>query len=161
MPPNPKTADFTMLAVALAAALISLWYVATHPLPLIRQVEAAQESNETSSTPITMYAVKEILEEIPVTGYNSVSGQTDARPCESADGSDICALEARGDHSCASNDFSFGTRLYITGLGLCTVRDRMASRFARRVDWYFGDESKVKDARDWGVQRRTIYVLEK
>jgi 3D (Asp-Asp-Asp) domain-containing protein len=93
-----------------------------------------------------------------VTGYNSVRWQTDSTPCISADGSDICALEAKGDHSCAAS-LPFGTRLHIPGLGICTVRDRLAKKYADRVDWHFGGADKVQEARAWGKRTLSITIL--
>lgn len=82
------------------------------------------------------HIIKEFYAEVSM--YNSVPWQTDSTPCLSADGSDICALEAKGEHTCAANFLPFGKRLVITGVGACVVRDRMVSRFPRRVDWYAG-----------------------
>lgn len=108
---------------------------------------------------ITYYEVEETFQ-ATVTKFNSVSWQTDSSPCISADGSDICALERHGQQTCAANGFPFGTKLYIRGLGLCTVRDRLNSRFGRdRIDWYAGGSETVQAAREFGKQRLEVKVL--
>ena len=48
-----------------------------------------------------------------LTAYSSTEGQTDDRPCEAADGSDICERWKAGEEICASNDYPFGTRLFL------------------------------------------------
>lgn len=92
-----------------------------------------------------------------ITGYNSVQWQTDSSPCISADGSDICTLHRQGENTCAANFLPFGTRLWIRGLGECTVRDRMASRFPYRVDWYFWND--IAAAWKHGLQHKAIIIL--
>jgi 3D (Asp-Asp-Asp) domain-containing protein len=94
------------------------------------------------------------------TAYNSVTWQTDGSPCISADGNDICRLESQGDHSCAAS-LPFGTKLDIPGYGVCTVRDRLAPKFADRVDIYFGGAEKIKHARKWGVRRLHIIIIDR
>jgi 3D (Asp-Asp-Asp) domain-containing protein len=73
-----------------------------------------------------------------VTAYTSRVEETDSTPCIAADGTDICRRFAAGDFLCAANFVPFGTVLRIVGVGDCTVVDRMARRFADRVDLYFG-----------------------
>jgi len=94
-----------------------------------------------------------------VTGYNSVPEQTDDTPCIAADGSDVCELEARGDHSCAAS-LPFGAKISVPGLGTCTVRDRLAPRFAHRIDWHFGGRPEVKGAREWGRKELTVTICQ-
>jgi len=99
----------------------------TIPAPVVEEkIEPAQK---------TKWAV--------VTGYTSDPLETDDSPCISADGSDICALFIRGENTCASNDYRFGTILHIDGLGKCTVRDRMAKRLNGKIDWYFGFDKEA------------------
>lgn len=90
-----------------------------------------------------------------LTAYSSTVGQTDDRPCEAADGSDICTRWAKGEGICATNDYPFGTRLFL-GRGVdqeCTVADRMARRFTgkHKIDVYFGN--RTKEAWAFGVKR--------
>ena len=94
-----------------------------------------------------------------VTAYNSVPWQTDNTPCISADGSNICQLKAQGHESCAAA-LPFGTKINIPGFGVCTVHDRLAPRFAHRIDLYFGDADKIKAARQWGKRRLKVSILD-
>jgi len=95
-----------------------------------------------------------------VTAYNSVPWQTDATPCLSADGSDICKLRALGDQSCAAA-LPFGTKVDVPGFGVCTVRDRLAPRFSYRIDLYFGGADQLQAAKQWGVRHVEVAVLDK
>lgn len=91
-----------------------------------------------------------------VTAYTSRVQETDATPCISADGSDICKRYAEGERICATNDHAIGSVLYVQGLGNCVVRDRMNKRYTGtgRVDWYMGHD--LTGARKWGI--RTVAV---
>ncbi len=97
--------------------------------------------------------------QITVTAFNSVPEQTDSTPCTSADGSNICALEAVGDHSCAAS-FPFGTRIWVSGFGLCTVRDRLSQKYSYRLDLHFGGRSEIGRARAWGKRTMTVLVID-
>jgi 3D (Asp-Asp-Asp) domain-containing protein len=99
-----------------------------------------------------------------VSGYTSEAGQTDSRPCEAADQSDICRRKAKGELICASNAFPLGTRLHVAGLGSCTVADRMNRRYRSHVDWYFGqdtesDDTRLRRALKIGRRDRRVTVL--
>ena len=93
-----------------------------------------------------------------VTAYTSHVEQTDDMPCLAADGSNICFRYEEGEHICATNDYPFGTRLYVEGYGTCTVADRMNSRYTGtgRVDIYLGYD--LEAAFDWGVRSVKITV---
>lgn len=93
---------------------------------------------------------------LEVSGYTSEVGQTDDRPCEAADQSDICKRKAGGELICASNVFALGTKIYVDGLGPCVVADRMNSRYKAHVDWYFADK---RLALKIGRKNRTVTVL--
>jgi len=95
-----------------------------------------------------------------VTAYNSVPWQTDATPCISADGSNICKLRDLGDQSCAAA-LPFGTKVNIPGFGVCTVRDRLAPRFSYRIDVYFGGADQIQTAKQWGKRHVNVEVLDK
>lgn len=86
-----------------------------------------------------------------VSAYTSEVGQTDATPCISASGMNICHLYAEGTNVCATNAFPLGTLLEVEGLGTCVVEDRMNSRYRNRVDWYFGYDTQ--HALEFGVQK--------
>ena len=95
-------------------------------------------------------------ENIAVTAYNSVPGQTDATPCIGAQGTDICVLLEAGLDTCAANFVPLGTMLHVEGLGTCEVRDRMNARYTYRVDWYMGMD--IQGAKSWGVKYLDIGV---
>lgn len=61
--------------------------------------------------------------------------------------------------TCASNDYEFGTKLNIEGLGECVVRDRMNSRYTGtgNVDYYSG--KNLEKALSIGRKMRTVEVL--
>lgn len=89
-----------------------------------------------------------------ITMYNSLPDQTDGSPCIAAWGDNIC--EYRGN-VCATNAYPKNTRLKIEKLGECIVLDRMASRFANRIDWYAGMD-KVR-AINFGKQNLKVEVI--
>lgn len=98
-----------------------------------------------------------LLSTMTISAYNSVPGQTDATPCIGAQGTDICEIYATGENICAANFVPLGTILSIEGLGECTVRDRMNSRYYYRVDWYMGMD--VPAARAFGIQQKAVSVF--
>ena len=98
------------------------------------------------------------------TGYRDITMynagdiyQTDDTPCISANGENICTALALGYNRCASNEFDFGTRLEIRGLGECIVTDRMASRYKTAVDWALTADQKQK-ALQFGRQSLLVTV---
>lgn len=110
-----------------------------------------------------------------VSAYTSHAEQTDDTPCIAASGLDLCAALAAGKirlpfHSgksssdvpiaCASNDFALGSRLWIKGLGVCKVVDRMNTRYSgkRVVDIYFGFD--YFGAKQFGIRRLDITILD-
>lgn len=93
-----------------------------------------------------------------VTAYNSVEGQTDSSPCISADGSDICKLKKEGVTACAAA-MPFGMKLQIPGFGTCVVTDRLAPKYANRVDIHMGGAEAIGKAKAWGKQKLTITIL--
>ncbi len=93
-----------------------------------------------------------------VTMYTSRVQETDDTPCISATGDDICILHKAGKNICAANDYKFGTKLTIEGLGTCEVLDRMNSRFngQNKVDWYNGMETA--EAIRFGVKNLNMTI---
>ncbi len=91
-----------------------------------------------------------------ITMYNSFKNQTDDSPCISADGTNICKVNY---NVCASNDYKFGTRLRIEGLGECIVRDRMNRRYTNqnRIDFYAGYD--LKRAISFGKRKLEIQII--
>lgn len=94
-----------------------------------------------------------------VSMYTSRPEETDSSPCISANNSDICALLKEGKNTCASNDLDFGTNIEIMGLGVCTIRDRMNSRYTgqNKIDWYAGDD--LNGALEHGIKSYFIKKL--
>lgn len=93
-----------------------------------------------------------------VSAYTSEISQTDGSPCISASGNNICEQWQDGNDVCAANFVDFGTKLYVEGLGICTVLDRMNSRYPDTVDWYFGYDTHR--AIEFGRQRLNVMVLD-
>lgn len=87
-----------------------------------------------------------------ITIYTSTVEQTDSTPCIGAMNTDICALWLSGENLCASNEFPFGTVLYIGGYfrNRCVVMDRMNSRYTTNIDWYGGFDQDCLDGVDKG-----------
>lgn len=93
------------------------------------------------------------------TAYNvGDPDQTDDSPCLTADGSNACEELARGKKICAANFVPIGTKLIITGIGICTVKDRMHRRFKDRVDIAMQAHEKQR-ARKFGLQKLEVRVL--
>lgn len=88
-----------------------------------------------------------------ITMYTSRSEETDASPCISADGTDICKVSY---NVCASNSHKIGQKLLVKGLGECIVKDRMNSRYHNRIDWY----AKMDLARALKFGKQKLEVIE-
>jgi len=86
--------------------------------------------------------------------YNSVPEQTDDTPCISADGSNICELLAAGECIIAGNFADLGSQHYIDGIGLCTLHDRMSSRYQENIDIFFGYD--IQAAKNFGRQNLLV-----
>lgn len=112
------------------------------PEPTERLIEATE--------PVPIGTVRE------VSAYTSTVAQTDATPCISADGTNICVRYAAGEGICATNAYPFGTVLKVEGLGTCVVADRMNARYRSRVDWYFGQDTPR--AIEFGIQNLHVEV---
>lgn len=157
MPPNPKKADFTLLLLALAAILISLWYLSTHPLPkLVEEVEA--QTVNTTHSEIKMYGVKESYE-ATVTAYTAWETCKDGllENCMDASG----AQPRVGKTVACPRSIPLGTNIYIEEIGHRTCNDRTSLQFgtgrSARFDVFVRD---YKDALRFGKQTLTIFVLE-
>ncbi len=172
-----KTAVLRLFATAVVVALAFLLFTveratangstdracAVPPSAAATPIEVPQTIEPSKAAPpsTTKLGTTQTME---VSGYTSEAGQTDSRPCEAADQSDICRRKAKGELICASNAFPLGTRIHVKGLGPCTVADRMNSRYANRVDWYYGQDAegsslKKQRALEIGVRKRTVRVL--
>ena len=94
---------------------------------------------------------------MPISAYNSVAWQTDSTPCIGAAGTNICNAYERGQNVCAANFVPLGTELYVDGLGVCTVLDRMNARYYYKVDWFMSYD--IHAARQFGVRTRNVSVI--
>lgn len=92
-----------------------------------------------------------------VSAYNSVPEQTDASPCISADGTDICRRYKKGECIVATNAYPLKTRLRIDKIGDCTVADRTHVRYSHRVDLFM--DKDIQGAVNFGVQKLTVIEL--
>lgn len=89
-----------------------------------------------------------------VTAYNSVEWQTDSTPCIAADGTDICLRYQAGECIVAANFAKLGSKIYVDKFGLCTVADRMNSRYKNRVDIFM--DKDVERATKFGLQKLLV-----
>jgi 3D (Asp-Asp-Asp) domain-containing protein len=94
---------------------------------------------------------------VEASAYNSVHGQTNAHPRTTAWGTrlepDVRAIAVSRDLIKAG--LGHGAEVWIDGLpGSYLVLDKMAKRWRRKVDIYFGDD--VDAARSWGVRKLEI-----
>lgn len=95
---------------------------------------------------------------VTVTGYTSLTGQTDGSP-----GLTATRHQTRPGTVALSRDllrtftpgapFDFGDRVLIPGMGIYVVEDTMHPRWDRKADIWFGD---LQTALRWGV--RTVYI---
>ena len=92
-----------------------------------------------------------------ITAYVSFEAFTDQEPCLSASGTDVCKEYAEGKKIIAANEYPFGTKLRIEGMGDYTVADRMAEKNYGKIDLYMGYD--LQGARNWGVQQRKVYLI--
>lgn len=94
-----------------------------------------------------------------VTAYNvGDPDQTDGSPCLTADGTNACNELARGVKICAANFVPIGTKLIVKGIGTCTVKDRMNSRFENRIDIAMQAHEKER-ARKFGLRNLEVRIL--
>lgn len=94
---------------------------------------------------------------VPMTAYTSEVAQTDASPCITADGYNVCT--ANEENVIAANFLPFGTQVRIPeyfGDRVFTVHDRMNRRYTKRVDVWMKNKS---DAMQFGVRTLKIEVL--
>lgn len=88
---------------------------------------------------------------LTLTAYNSLPGQTDNRPCESASGIDLCANNQ--ENVIAINGLPFGTLVRfpdLYGQKTFKVADRMNSRYSSsRADLWL---KNLSDAKEFGVK---------
>ena len=120
-----------------------------------------------TSTPALTNRLPEIAYKAPVvtqegshtiTAYNSEAAQTDASPCITANGFNVC--QHGQEDTFAANFLPFGTKVIIPELfgdRVFVVRDRMNKRHTSRVDvWMKNRQAALK----FGVQVAKIQVIE-
>lgn len=109
--------------------------------------DAGTETEDDSAEETPIYTAE-------VSAYTSRVEETDGSPYVSADGTNLKEV-----YECvvASNDYEFGTRLAIEELGVCTVRDRLNSRYngTGNIDVYMGND--LLRAKEFG--RRTLNYI--
>jgi 3D (Asp-Asp-Asp) domain-containing protein len=119
------------------------------------------ENHITSIQTVLATTTPEIIKKQPLTGtireitmFTSRIEETDASPFITANGTDLRNINY---NACASNAFSFGTKLQIEGLGDCVVVDRMNKRYSNSVDWYAGTD--LDRAIKFGRQKLLVKIL--
>ena len=93
-----------------------------------------------------------------LTAYNSEASQCSGNPCITANGYNVC--RATNHNTVAANNLPLGTKVKIPELfgdKVFVVRDRMNSRYSRRMDVWM---QKKQQAKKFGVKYATIQVLE-
>lgn len=94
---------------------------------------------------------------IPMTAYTSDVAQTDATPCTTASGLDVC--ERNMENVVAANFLPLGTRVKIPELygdRIFYVEDRMNKRYNYKMDVWMKD---LADAKAFGVKYVTVEVF--
>ena len=95
--------------------------------------------------------------EIVLTAYSSTIDQTDASPCITATGFNVC--KHNKENIIAANFLPFGTKVRIPELygdKVFVVQDRMNKRYSARVDIWMKTRTKAKQ---FGVKRAKIEVV--
>ena len=91
--------------------------------------------------------------EATVTGFNTIPSQTDSRPCESANGENICGLD---NVIACPTDLEFNTMVKIEGKTYRCV-DRMARKYGQRFDISF--DKDIEGAREFGKQHLLVTII--
>ena len=93
---------------------------------------------------------------VTVTAYTSTVDQTDASPCITANGLNVCERDT--EDIIAANFLPFGTRVKMPeyfGDRVFIVADRMNARYTNRVDVWLKDRN---DAKQFGVRYLEIEI---
>lgn len=117
-------------------------------------VGAATQANSTSEEELNSPSPARELT-VEMSAYTSRVEETDASPCISADGSNICEYDG-----CvvAYNALPLGSKVIVDGFGECTVKDRMNSRYGENnMDIYFKHD--LQGALAFGRQQVNVTVL--
>lgn len=91
-----------------------------------------------------------------MSAYTSRIEETDGSPCVGADNTNICEFSGC---AVATNDYKFGTKIEIEGLGICVVKDVMAKRYTGtgNMDIYFGMD--LKGAKKFGRKNLRYRII--
>ena len=98
-----------------------------------------------------------ITKTVTVTAYSSTSDQTDASPCSTANGFDVCKQGV--ENVVAVNGLPFGTKLRFPemfGDRIFTVQDRMNARYTDRMDVWMKSRGA---AMQFGVKHLKVEIL--
>lgn len=154
--------------VAIVALLVVLFELAFPRYSLAAQAPAAPSSvllpevviadnGVEPATTIEAYRIVRI-HRLTVTAYSSTVDQTDASPCITANGFNLC--ENNQENVIATNFLPFGTKVRLPDLfgdRVFTVHDRMHARYRYRADvWMKTRLAAVQ----FGARYTTIEVLE-
>ncbi len=94
---------------------------------------------------------------VVVTAYSSTLDQTDATPCITANGFNVC--DHNKENVIAANFLPFGTKVRLPelfGEKVFTVQDRMHRRHQHRVDLWMKTRKKAKQ---FGIRRTLLEVV--
>jgi 3D (Asp-Asp-Asp) domain-containing protein len=117
------------------------------------------ENQNVNKLPVNVPVKTKNIRQVSMTAYNSEAAQTDASPCITANGFNVCKHGI--EDTIAANFLPMGTKVKIPdhfGDRVFIVRDRMHPRFQNRVDVWMASRS---DALKFGVKRiARIEVIE-
>jgi 3D (Asp-Asp-Asp) domain-containing protein len=112
--------------------------------------------NNMNSESLSFFKLKR--KDITATAYNNVVAQCDDTP-------NICAWNDKirpGIIAVSRNLISEGLgrnkKVYVEGIGVLTVLDKMNKRYQNRIDIFMGKD--IKKARQFGVKKLKIYWIE-
>jgi 3D (Asp-Asp-Asp) domain-containing protein len=149
---KPLIANTTPATTSLATPLAPSFDSFFSPAAKDNEPESATTEESTPTITVVKTSVHVI------TAYNSEAAQTDASPCITANGYNVC--ESGVEDTIAANFLKFGTKVQIPELfgdRIFVVRDRMNKRHADRVDVWMKDRD---DAIHFGVKTAKIQVIE-
>jgi len=121
---------------------------------IVKNLSLKQQKKKVVAKKVTPKAPKG---EIVLTAYSSTIDQTDASPCITATGFNVC--KHNKENIIAANFLPFGTKVRIPELygdKVFIVQDRMNKRHSSRVDIWMKTRTKAKQ---FGVKRAKIEVV--
>lgn len=138
----------------------SISYQNEMPINITEEENALADSeiSQMNHLPNNNYRVVKRSDYFLATAYNSEAAQTDAAPCITANGFNVC--EHGQEDTVAANFLPFGAKIKMPeffGDRVFIVRDRMNQRYSDRIDIWMTDKSK---AVKFGVKTVKIEILE-